>query len=229
MLRSLVLGIALAGTIGFATTSATAQTTTAKPAGAKPAMVKESPAAAPVLPNKDARLAAIRKRGVINIGIAPIVPWAFRDPKGELLGFEIDIGRQVAAGLGVDVNFVMMPFRLLIDALESGRVDIIASGLSITPERALVVDFSRPYSQSALELAVRKGAPTEVDVGKTATVLGMRGGGLAEDLARSQFPRATIKIFDNDQLAFDALAAGDLTGVLTFSPPARCRGFGKRH
>jgi len=218
MLRRLVTLTAFAALTGVVASAAFAQAASSKPVGARPATAKEASAAEQIPTGKDARLTAIRKRGVINIGVAPIVPWAFRDPKGELLGFEIDIGREVASELGVDVNFVMMPFRQLIDALEAGRIDVIASGLSITPQRALVVDFSRPYSHSALELAVRKGGPAEIDVGRSATVLGMRGGGVAEEIARTNFPQATLKTFDNERQAFDALEAGTVTGVLTFSP-----------
>jgi polar amino acid transport system substrate-binding protein len=46
----------------------------------------------------------------------------------------------------------------------------------------------------------------------------MRGGGVAEEIARTNFPQATLKTFDNERQAFDALEAGTVTGVLTFSP-----------
>src|SRR5438094_495937 len=62
-------------------------------------------------------LEAIRKRGTIVVGIAPQVPWVIRDPAGEWQGYEIDVARQLASDLGVELALVRVPFVQLTDAL----------------------------------------------------------------------------------------------------------------
>src|SRR5438874_1045417 len=100
-------------------------------------------------------LEAIRKRGTMVVGIAPQVPWVMRDPAGEWQGYEIDVARQLASDLGVALVLVRVPFVQLSDALADGRVDIVSAGYSITPQRALVVDFSNPYATSEMQVVAR--------------------------------------------------------------------------
>ena len=80
-----------------------------------------------------------------------------RDPQGEWQGFEIDLARQLAADLGVDLTIVRMPFTQFTDRRwRPVSIDIVVAGYSITPQRALVVDFSNAYADSQMELVVRK-------------------------------------------------------------------------
>ena len=48
----------------------------------------------------------IKKRGVIKIGLDLFVPWSMRDKNGDLVGFEPDVGRKLAADMGVEVEFI---------------------------------------------------------------------------------------------------------------------------
>ena len=48
----------------------------------------------------------IKKRGVLKIGLSLFKPWSMRDKKGELIGFELDVGRKLAKDMGVEVEFV---------------------------------------------------------------------------------------------------------------------------
>ena len=103
------------------------------------------------------------ERGTLRVGLATFVPWAMRDRNGDLIGFEVDVAKKLAGDMGVRVEFVPTAWEGIIQALVAGRFDVIISGMSITPERALVVDFTRPYSSSGYillagsERADRKG------------------------------------------------------------------------
>jgi ABC-type amino acid transport substrate-binding protein len=71
----------------------------------------------------------IRKRGTLLVGTSWSIPWSMRDPQGEWQGFEIDLARQLAADLGVDLTIVRVPFTEFTSALEGGRIDCRRRGL----------------------------------------------------------------------------------------------------
>jgi polar amino acid transport system substrate-binding protein len=65
--------------------------------------------------------------------------------KGEIMGFDADIARAMAAAMDVRVKFVTMPFAKLLPALEAGQVDMVLSGLTMTAARNKTVAFVGPY------------------------------------------------------------------------------------
>jgi polar amino acid transport system substrate-binding protein len=88
----------------------------------------------------------ILKKGELAIGTTgtqPPLTVTTRD--GQVIGLDADIGALIAAGMGVKVRFVKMLFSELIPALETGKVDMILSGMTMTSERNLKVAFVGPY------------------------------------------------------------------------------------
>jgi polar amino acid transport system substrate-binding protein len=208
--RSLLLAAA-AGLLGGG------MTTAARAQKARPA-AKAYPA---IASGKDLRLDGIRNRGVLLIGVSQFVPWVFKDPKGEWYGFEVDVSRQLASEIGVQPAFVELPFRSLISAVVAGDIDVIASGMSITPERALAVDFSQAYSRSELEFAVRAGAAGTQDFNVAGTRIGVVSPSLLENIARETLANASLQGFATDAAAYAALADGSVAAVLQYAPAAR--------
>src|SRR2546423_7891091 len=143
-------------------------------------------------------LETIRKRGTMVVGIAPQVPWVMRDPAGEWQGYEIDVARQLASDLGVGLALVRVPFVQLTDALADGRVDIVSAGYSITPQRALVVDFSNPYATSEMQVVARADLAGR-DLNRADVTLGARTGGTTEATARARFPQTKIATFPTER------------------------------
>jgi polar amino acid transport system substrate-binding protein len=84
-------------------------------------------------------------------------PYEFRDENNELKGFDIDLMEAIADKAGFKIEWQDMPFDSLIPALISNKIDIIAAGLSATPERAERVAFSIPYEISLSTFIVKKG------------------------------------------------------------------------
>lgn len=91
-------------------------------------------------------VATVRRRGTLRVGVVSNEPYVMRNANGDLVGFSIDLGRQLAADLGVDVEFVPTSWSQVIADLVGNHFDVIACGLWITPSRALVVNFSSPTS-----------------------------------------------------------------------------------
>jgi polar amino acid transport system substrate-binding protein len=189
---------------------ASASTKSSVPAKKTAAVTQKSGAAGHMLE-------AIRKRGSIAVGVAPQVPWVMRDPVGEWQGYEIDVARQLASDLGVELVLVRVPFAQLTDALEDGRVDIVSAGYSITPQRALVVDFSNPYATSEMQVVARADLGGR-DLNRADVTLGARTGGTTEATARVRFPQAKIVTFPTERLLYEALKAGQVDGALAYVP-----------
>ena len=92
----------------------------------------------------------IKKRGVIKIGLDFFVPWSMRDKNGDIIGFEPEVGRKLAADMGVEVEFVPTKWAGIIPALVAGKMDVIISCMTVTPARNLTINFSEPYAFSGL-------------------------------------------------------------------------------
>ena len=91
-------------------------------------------------------LQEIRSRGTLKVGMAEYFPWMTKWADGKPEGLEVEIAERLAADLGVQLEVVTIPFDSLVDRLAARQVDMVASNLSITPERALKVAFTQPYS-----------------------------------------------------------------------------------
>lgn len=88
---------------------------------------------------------------------ASFVPFESIDPKThESVGYDIDMIKAIGKRAGFDVKFKLMDFNGVIPALQSHSVDMAIAGITITKERAKAVDFSDPYYDSGLKLAVMK-------------------------------------------------------------------------
>ncbi|MEW8959746.1 Glutamine-binding periplasmic protein [Moorella humiferrea] len=87
---------------------------------------------------------------------ATFAPFEFRDMKtGDFTGFDIDLIKAVGQVAGFDVEIKEMGFDGIITALQTNNVDLAISGISIDDERKKAVDFSMPYYQSGLVVAVK--------------------------------------------------------------------------
>ena len=82
------------------------------------------------------------------------VPWEFADRDGSFVGFEIDLVREVAQRLGRSTRIVNIPFAGLFAAVQSGRIDVALSSMTITEKRLASVSFAQPYYDSAQCLTV---------------------------------------------------------------------------
>ncbi|GIX14987.1 MAG: amino acid ABC transporter substrate-binding protein [Paracoccaceae bacterium] len=144
----------------------------------------------------------IKQRGVIRVGMSTFVPWAMRDKNGELIGFEIDVARKLAADMGVEVEFVPTAWDGIIPALLAGKFDVIIGGMSITPARNLTVNFTDPYANSSLGvMANRKlaeGLKWPDDYNAPGVTFACRRGATPCLYIQERFPKATLRQFDDD-------------------------------
>lgn len=163
----------------------------------------------------------IKENGVIKIGLSIFRPWSMRDLNGELVGFELDVGRELAKDMGVEVEFVPTSWDGIIPALVSGKFDVIISGMSITPQRNLTVAFSDPYAYSGMTIlasrAMTDGFALE-DYNSADVTFAARRGATPATVIANMFPEATLLLFDEDGAATQEVLNGNAHATMASEP-----------
>lgn len=104
----------------------------------------------------DGRLATIERRGTVRVGYLPdSLPFAFRNQNGEVVGFDVEMANHLAGDLGVNLEMVRIERDDISKLLESGQLDIVMSGLAITPARARMWAFGAAPIDLSLGVLVR--------------------------------------------------------------------------
>lgn len=110
--------------------------------------------AAPTL--AQSALDQVKEAGVLRIGTeGTYAPFTFHDASGELVGFDVEIGREIAERIGVEAEFVEGPWDGLIAGVDANRYDVVINQVGINEERQAKYDFSEPYIASKAALVVK--------------------------------------------------------------------------
>jgi len=97
------------------------------------------------------------KNGILKLGTAPVTePFSYKDDKGNIIGFDIELAHYIAESLGKDLQIVEMQFGEMIPNLEKGTVDMIGACITISEERAKRVLFSNTYYKGGIAAIVRE-------------------------------------------------------------------------
>ena len=101
-------------------------------------------------------LARIQEKGAIEIASEGAWrPWTYHDENDDLVGFDVEVARAVAAKLGVEPSFTDVDWDGIFAGIDVGRYDITCNGVEVTEERAEKYDFSIPYAYLRTALVVR--------------------------------------------------------------------------
>lgn len=163
----------------------------------------------------------IAKRGVMKVGMDVFVPWAMKDKKGDLIGFEIDIAKKLAADMGVEIEFVPTKWSGIIPALITGKFDVLIGGMTITTQRNMKINFTRPYyyTEQGLMAHKKKAAGFKVeDFNSTDVTIAARLGSVAAIAAKQRFPKAKIRLFDDEPAAVQELRNGNVHAMVSAQP-----------
>ncbi|RDL47100.1 L-cystine-binding protein FliY [Ensifer sp. M14] len=172
----------------------------------------------PFTPAQADDLQKIEEAGKLSVALSGVFPpFSFVDESNKVVGFDADIGSEIARRLKVEPNIVTTAWDGIIAGLVTGRYDTIIGSMSITDERKKAVDFVGPYYRSGLAVFVRKGAAVaRVDELKGKTI-GVTLGEAAEKWARDQntFEIRTYKglpemLLDLGAGRVDAIVADDV-------------------
>jgi len=159
------------------------------------------------------------KLGKLTIGInAEYPPFEMVDEAGEIIGFDADLFDAIAKAAGVEFEFVNTRWDGIFVALASGEFDAVISAATITEERAQTVDFSDPYFNAGQMIAVRA---SETQIMVAEDLAGKKAGvqlGTTGDIWLTEQTEAEVVRYDENTLAFQALAAGDVDAAVADGP-----------
>lgn len=150
-------------------------------------------------------LGRIVKSGTLRVGVSgSMPPLNFKNKDGELMGLEIDLARGLAQTMGVKAQFIEKPFGDLLAAVQKGEVDLVMSGMSITPERNMKVAFVGPYHLSGKAILTKSSllaaAENAEDIDDTQLKLSALRGSTSARFVEAVFPDAQLsETDDHDQ------------------------------
>lgn len=152
------------------------------------------------------------ERGSLRFGVAVFVPWTMKSESGELIGFEVDVAKKIAADMGLKAEFTLYPWEEVIPALRKGEIDVLAGGMSITPARALQVNFSRPLAESGVSIATNTELTKHIgrldELNSPEIKIAVVKGTLAHSVTQKFFDRADINLFTSAKEAGEFVANG---------------------
>jgi polar amino acid transport system substrate-binding protein len=161
----------------------------------------------------------IIKKGELVIGTSGAQPpMTALTKKGELIGLDVDIAKTMADALGVKIKFVSMPFANLLPALEANQVNMVLSGMTITPKRNQKVAFVGPYYVSGkgiLAVAEKYAALQEATGLDTpeVTVAALKNS-TSQKFAETLIPKAKLILTNSYEEAIDLLFKGKIDVVV---------------
>ncbi|RLC03473.1 MAG: amino acid ABC transporter substrate-binding protein [Deltaproteobacteria bacterium] len=164
----------------------------------------------------------VMRKGKLRVGLATFVPWAMQDKKGEWVGFEIDVAKQLAEDMDVKIEFVPTKWEGLIPSLLTGKFDLIIAGMTGTPQRALKINFTNPYDYSGMNVVVHKnfaaGVTDYMDLDKKGNTIISRVGTTGAALAKATFKNATVRLFPDEGPMVQELLNGKAAAFLGSAP-----------
>jgi polar amino acid transport system substrate-binding protein len=180
------------------------------------------------------RLKTILDRGRLIVGIrSTTIGFGFKDAKGDLVGFDVDLAKEMARGLFDDPTKIQ--FEVFnggaerAPALDSGRVDMVISQFSVLESRAQVLDFSIPYCNSDLGAVVRAASPYKKYADLNGKKVSTRQAEEVRQLIVAAVPKADVQMFPAYSDAFLAFRQGRVEAFFSDGAPMRyiLREFGK--
>jgi polar amino acid transport system substrate-binding protein len=179
-------------------------------------------AAETVSKSQSGTLKSVLENGTLRVGVSLFTPWTVKTKKGKLVGFEIDVAKQLAKDLGVKVEFHVFEWENIVPALLKRKMDIIVAGMVITPQRALKVHFSQPYASSGVGLVTNIALTKHLNglkhLNEPGTIITAVKDTVSEELARRVFSNVTIQTFPSSQEAIQAVTSGKVHGYVELNP-----------
>lgn len=134
----------------------------------------------------DSSLEYILEKGELVLGLDDsFPPMGFRGEDGEIVGFDIDLAREVAARMGVELRLQPIDWDSKVLDLNSRDIDVIWNGLTITPEREEQITFSKPYIANRQIVIVQQGSGISTKADLAGAVVGIQLGSSAQNAVES--------------------------------------------
>jgi polar amino acid transport system substrate-binding protein len=154
----------------------------------------------------------VAKKELVVGTAASMPPLNLTMKDGQIAGMEIDLARLITGALDVKLTLKQMPFNDLLPALQAGQVDMVLSGMTITPARNLKVAFVGPYLIAGKSILTKKAImesmadPSKID--NPDKVLVALKGSTSQTFAEKIFPKAKLLLTDDYDQAVSMVKEG---------------------
>ncbi|ODU99074.1 MAG: ABC transporter substrate-binding protein [Rubrivivax sp. SCN 70-15] len=147
---------------------------------------------------------------------AAYAPFESQNPKGEIVGFDVDVVGAVAKAAGIQVKFVNTPWEGIFNALAQGDRDLVASAVTITDERRQTMDFSDPYFDAQQLIAVPLASKVERFADLKTLKVGVQTGTTGDEAVSRLLGKTNpdIRRFESTPLALQELQDGGVDAVV---------------
>jgi polar amino acid transport system substrate-binding protein len=151
----------------------------------------------------------------------PYEPFEFEGTDGKQTGYDIELLGDIAKDAGLSIDVKDLPFDGILASLAAGDCDVVGSAVTITPERAQQVDFSKPYFDADQSLLVHTADKSKYAklTDLTGQRIAVQSGTTGETYAKAHTPAgATIVSFEDSSGMFGAIKSNDVAAVLQDFP-----------
>ncbi|WP_245559257.1 basic amino acid ABC transporter substrate-binding protein [Chitiniphilus shinanonensis] len=147
---------------------------------------------------------------------AAYAPFEWQDKNQKVVGFDIDVLSAAAAKAGIKVQFHNTPWEGIFATLATGDRDIVASAVTITPERKQTMDFSDPYFEAKQLIAVTANSPIKRFADLKGKKVGVQTGTTGDEVVQKLLGKTSpnIKRFESTPLALQELLSGGVDAVV---------------
>ncbi|MDH3201785.1 MAG: transporter substrate-binding domain-containing protein [Myxococcales bacterium] len=165
----------------------------------------------------------VLKSGELRVGMtADQPPLNAKDKDGEMMGLEVDLAEGLAQALGLELKIIEMRFGQLLDALQKGKVDMVMSGVDITPERTKDFLFVGPYLISGKSLLTTSKALAKAETvddinNRKFTFVALANSTSAAFIKRYMSKAKSIPI-DNYKMGVDKVRSGEADAMIADMP-----------
>ncbi|OGB83408.1 hypothetical protein A3F66_02380 [candidate division TM6 bacterium RIFCSPHIGHO2_12_FULL_32_22] len=164
--------------------------------------------------NNDKSVKKINDEILIVGTSADFAPFSFLE-NNEIVGFDIDIAKEIAKKLNMPIEIVNRSFDMLIPEIQLGNIQLIAAGMSSTPEKAKQVLFTEPHLKGTNLIAISKKNTIINSFDELKNEAVIVNGGYTSDLYLSKFEGINLKRLPTVADAFLALNSGQGTAFVT--------------
>lgn len=152
---------------------------------------------------KNSTLETILKAGKLRVGMEPgYMPFEMQDKKSKIVGFDVDMARLMAKSMGVELELVPTAWDGIIGSLITNKFDIIMSGMTVTQERNLKINFADPYIIVGQTILLSKKLEGKVksykDLNNPKYTITSKLGTTGEQAVKKKIPRANYKSFETE-------------------------------
>lgn len=126
---------------------------------------------------KEKQAEGVKEKGQLVIGLDDtFAPMGFKDDEGNIVGFDIDLAKEVAKRMGVEAVFKPSEWSGIVFELKSGNIDVVWNGMTITEERLKQISFSKPYLDNKQIIVSLSGSPLKNKEELAGKVIGLQLG-----------------------------------------------------